>query len=174
MNSFLQYFNLAGVLAMTGLCLVQWQVNREASLEAIRLEKTRLKQAASIQEKDQQVKGYQADLEDFRKHITSARLGANEARSNLTRVQLTARQLETERDQLKTSVTNWANAVAARDAHLRQFGEQLKSLATDRNDVVVKYNDLAEKYKGVVSDLNERTRQYQELVQRLNHEFKKQ
>lgn len=174
MNSFLQYFNLAGVLAMAALCALQWRVNREANLETIKLERTRQEQAARIQETDQQVKGYQADLEGFRKHITSASLGANEARSNLTRLQLTSRQLETERDQLKRSVTNWANAVAARDARLKDVGEQLKSLAANRNDAVVRYNELAEKFNGVVRDLNERTRQYQELVQRLNQEVKKQ
>ena len=39
MNRFLHYFNLAGVLALTALCVAQWQANRRLNLETASLEK---------------------------------------------------------------------------------------------------------------------------------------
>lgn len=173
MNAFMQYLNFAGVLALAGLCLVQWRANREVNLEANALEKTRLEQSATIEEQAKQVKGLQADLETFRAHLASANLGWNGAKSNLTRVELEGRQLANERDQLKVSVTNWASAVAARDAQLKEVAAQLKTLAAERNETVMKFNELAEKYNGVVRDLNERTQRFNELAQRFNKDAKK-
>jgi chromosome segregation ATPase len=174
MNTFMQYLNFAGVLALTGLCLVQWRANRSVNLEANALEKTRLEQAAIIEEQGKRVEGLEADLETFREHLASTSRGWNEAKSNLARVEFEARQLTNEREQLKVSVTNWANAVAARDTQLKEVAEQLKTLAAERNETVVKFNELAENYNAVVRDLNERTQQFNELAQRFNKDAKKE
>lgn len=174
MSAFIQYVNFAGVLLMAGLCLVQWRSNREVNLEANALEQARLEQVAAIQEYQQQVKGCQSDLEALRAHLARTATGWNEAKSNLTAVKLELHQLENERDQLKVSVTNWAAAVAARDSRIMEAGEQLKAIAAERNETVVKFNQLAGKYNEVVRDLNERTQQLNDLSRRLNQELKKE
>jgi uncharacterized coiled-coil DUF342 family protein len=174
MNALIQYLNLAGVMAMACLCLVQWRANRAVNLEVNALEKTRLEQSATIQKVEKEAKGSQADLEALREHFARTSLESKEANSNLARIELERDQLRNERDQLRQSVTNWANAVSARDAQLKQLGERVKSMAAERNETVVKFNELAEKYNGVVRDLNERTRQFNELVQRVKQEGKKE
>jgi hypothetical protein len=43
-------------------------------------------------------------------------------------------------------VLQWTAAVTARDEQLQAARDQLEKLATDRNDAVLKFNALAEKY----------------------------
>jgi hypothetical protein len=43
-------------------------------------------------------------------------------------------------------------AVAARDAALKQAGDQIRRLSSERNDAVQKFNDLAGKYNALVSN----------------------
>ena len=48
MNRFLHWFNLAGVLALALLCVVQWRLNRQLNLELNAAEKARQQQAARL------------------------------------------------------------------------------------------------------------------------------
>jgi len=159
MNRALQYLNLVGVVAVGALCVTQWQVNRRANLEVIGLEKVRQGQSAKIEEQGRTLKGYALDLDSFREQLSRTAASLKETDSKLIVTERQLQQLDLERQQLKTSVTNWAAAVTARDEQLRQINERLTKLAVDRNDAVEKFNDLAAKYNGVVKDLNEaRTR----------------
>jgi ABC-type transporter Mla subunit MlaD len=77
---------------------------------------------------------------------------------------LSSRNSRQERDQLRISVTNWADAVAARDEQLEEAAGQLARLGADRNDAVTRFNELAEKHNEVIHELNDRTRQFNEQV----------
>lgn len=168
MRRSLQYFNLLGVFALAALCVIQWQANRQLNLEANESEKTRLDQALKLQEQAKTINGYRADLDSFRDQLARANQTQKETDSKLTAAQRDIRQLSDERDQLKTSVTNWANVVTARDEQLKQTSEQLQHLAAARNDAVETFNALAEKYNAVVKDLSERTRQFNALIEKYN------
>ena len=52
MNRFLHWFNLAGVLALALLCVVQWRLNRQLNLELNAAEKARQQQAARLGEQE--------------------------------------------------------------------------------------------------------------------------
>ena len=140
MNRSLQFLNFAGILALTVLCCFQWRTNRQLNLRAIDLEKTRLVQSAKIVEQDKTIKGYVADLDDFRKRLELAESALKEVEDKLS-------VITTERDQLKAALDKWIAAVAQRD-------EQLQKLATERNDAVAKFNDLANKNNAAVKELN--------------------
>lgn len=164
MNRFLHYFNLAGVLALTALCVAQWQVNRRLNLETASLEKARMESAAKLAEQDKALAGYRADLDDFRQQLTKNHGLLKEAETKLGATEHQVLNLGNERDQLKISVTNWAQAVTARDERLKETAEQLQKLATDRNDTVTKFNELATKYNGVVKDFNEMRAKFAALI----------
>lgn len=164
----LQYFNLAGVLALAVLCVVQWHINRALNLQINTLEKDRIAQRARLDEQDAQLKGQLADLDSFREHVKQASQSIRSAESNLVVVRQEAAQLAAERDQLKESVTNWSNAVAERDDRLAKLSGQVQSLASERNEAIVKFNRVAEQQNQVVNDLNERTREYNALVEKYN------
>jgi chromosome segregation ATPase len=162
----LQYLNLFGVLILGGVCALQWRSNRELNVAANHLERLRLEQLAQLEERDRSIQGYAADLEYFREQLTRAGDRLKE-----TEVSLAAKRKELalarhERDQLRISVTNWANAVAARDEQLEEAADQLQRLGKDRNDAVLRFNELAETHNDVVQELNERTRQFNELAER--------
>ena len=52
MNRSLQYANLLVVAALAVLCVMQWNANRRVNLEAGALEKTRIEQAAQIEQQE--------------------------------------------------------------------------------------------------------------------------
>lgn len=182
MNRFLQWFNLAGVLALAVLCVLQWRMNRQLNLDLNAAEKTRQQQAARLDEQEKRLKGGASDLDGFREQLTRATTSLKETETKLAALDRQVKQLTNERDQLKTSVTNWAAAVSARDAQLKQAGTDLKKLAEDRNAAVLKFNELAAKQNELVKELeritedrntmvdglNKRTREFNALVEKYN------
>jgi chromosome segregation ATPase len=155
MNRRLQYLNLFGVLALAGLCVFQWRMNRQLNLETNRLEKTRIEQTAQIEEQSKKLKGTTDDLETFREQLTRANLSLKEQTDKSAASETQIEILTLERDELKKSLAKWTNAVAERDRQLKESNTQIQKLADDLNAAVVKHNQLATNYNAVVKDLNE-------------------
>ncbi|MDB5358016.1 MAG: hypothetical protein JWN24_4469 [Phycisphaerales bacterium] len=155
MIRFLQWFNLAGVVALAVLCSFQWKANRKASLELIALDGVRLAQASKIVEQDAAIKGYAEDNEDLRDRLSHAESSLDETMRKLAVATVEVKKLTVERDELKTALDTWKAAVAERDAALKQAREQMEKLGKERNEAVTKFNDLAAKYNGIVKEVNE-------------------
>lgn len=150
----LPYVNLLGVLALAALCVVQWQRDRRLNLDVSRLEQTRIDQAGQLAEQERALRNLQADLAQFKEQFTQSQAELGGTRQKLRAAERDARQLSTERDQLKTSTTQWAAAVADRDERLKEAGAQLRRSADDLNAAVRKFNELATNHNAVVQDLN--------------------
>jgi septal ring factor EnvC (AmiA/AmiB activator) len=182
MNRFLHWFNFVGVLLLAALCVIQWRTNRQLNLDLNAVEKARQQQAARLEEQARQLKGGVADLDEFRAQLSSATAALKAAETKFALAERQVIQLTTERDQLKTSVTGWAAAVAARDAQLKQAATDAQKLADDRNATVLKFNDLAKRQNEQVKELerlakerneaitalNQRTREFNALVEKYN------
>ena len=151
----LQYVNLVGVLALAALCVVQWQRDRNLNLEVNRLEQMRLDQGSKLAEQERAMRGLNSDLAEFKEQFTKAQTELNDARQKIRAAERDGRQLTTERDQLKTSVTNWAAAVATRDDRLKEAGTQIRRLGYELNSSIRKFNELATSHNAVVKNLNE-------------------
>jgi len=132
----MNYLNFAGVIALAVLCSFQWQTNSRINLEAQSLQKTTLEQAGKIDEQTRTIKNDAADLDDLR-----GRLSLSE--SALADDEATIKQL-------KAAMDKWIAAVAQRDLALKQASGQIQKLATERNEAILKFNDLAGKYNAVV------------------------
>ena len=161
MNRALQVLNFLGVVALALLCGVQWRINRRLNLEVDRLERIRLEQVSQLTERDSTIKGYVADLDDFRTRLTLAESQLKDLDEKLrvmtrerNRMATEVETLATQRDQLKASLAQWQAAVAERDTALKTANEQIQKLTADRNEAVTKFNDLAGKYNAIVKDLD--------------------
>ena len=157
MNRLLEKINLAGVIALAGLCVFQWRVNRDVNTEVIRLQKAQQEQSAKIAEQEKTIGGQTADLETFRTHLTTAKSGEKELRGKLAESERANSQLGVEADQLKNSLTNWVAAVNERDKQLQLATEQLKGVVEARDEAIEKYNALAKTHNQLVAEVN-RTR----------------
>jgi chromosome segregation ATPase len=155
MNRPLTIINFLGVIVLAVLCAFQWSANRRVNLEASKLEKVRQEQVVKLGEKEKTLQGCMADLELFRGQLTQANSTLKDAETKVAANERAIHQLTTERDQLKSSVTNWAAAVSQRDEQLKKANDQLQKLADDRNGAVVKFNELARKYNDLVKNLDE-------------------
>jgi len=155
MNRTLTWLNLLGVLALAVLCAAQWRANRAANLEITRLERVRLEQAGKLEESQQALAGMTADLEQFRALLGRVTTGARAAEGKLSLVQDQVDQLTVEREQLKHSVTNWAAAVEARDAQLKEANRRLQELSDELNAAILKFNELATNHNAVVQRYND-------------------
>jgi septal ring factor EnvC (AmiA/AmiB activator) len=147
MNRFLQYLNFAGVLALAGLCALQWKENSRLNLAMNDLEMTRLRQSDQIAAQEKTIKGYTADLEDFRQRLTLAE-------SQMKDLQRDLDKRTAERAQLRATLDKWVAAVTERDAALKKAGMEIQTLVKERDGAVGKFNDLAGKYNALVKDWN--------------------
>src|SRR5262245_30872724 len=115
MTRVLQMANLIGVLALAALCAAQWRQNRSLNASFNSTERSRLDlmDKAEQQAKDLQAKA--ADLDDLRHRVQLVKTHLKETEEKLGATERHLAHLETERDQLQASITNWVQAVAVRD-----------------------------------------------------------
>jgi septal ring factor EnvC (AmiA/AmiB activator) len=144
MNRFLTILNLAGVLAVATLCITQWHTNSQLDAQVRTLNKTCADQQDKITEQAQTIKEDAADLEDVHQRLSLA-----EDQLADTQQKLALRNAEYE--QLRSTLKKWIQAVADRDAALKQAGVEIRQIAAERNDAIQKFNDLATKYNAVVT-----------------------
>jgi chromosome segregation ATPase len=144
----MKYLNFVGVIALAILCSFQWQTNSRLNLETQSLEKTKLEQAATIDQQDRTIKNDAADLDDLRMRLSLSETALAEADQKVATD-------EAELKQLKAALDKWVAAVAQRDQALKQAGSEIQKVANERNDAILKFNDLAGKYNAVVKQLND-------------------
>lgn len=168
MNRFLHWFNFLGVLALAALCVAQWRMNRTLNLALNEHQKVSQQQAARLAEQERQIKGGAADLDSFRDKIAETSTAVKETEAKAAALDRLVKQLTNERDQLKTSVTNWAAAVTTRDERLKQSGVELAKLGNDRNDAVRKFNELAAQQNKLVEEIERRAKEHTALVEEMN------
>jgi chromosome segregation ATPase len=159
MNRSLPIINFAGVVALGILCLFQWQTNRRANLETIGLEKEKHGLTATVVEQTKTIEGLKADLNSFREQLAKAGELAGNTTSQLRSAEKENSGLRAERDQLKTNVSAWSDAVAKRDKQLSEANETIKQLATTRDEAIEKFNALAQKHNDLIKDFNDLNRQ---------------
>jgi DNA repair exonuclease SbcCD ATPase subunit len=155
MNRLLSCFNLLGVGALAILCAVQWRANSRINLKAIELERIRIEQMGTIGDQQKLLKNNSVELDDLHDRLERAGVAIKEDEAKLAAGALERKQLTAQRDQLITTLNEWRAAVAERDKTIRTAADEIQKLAASRNEAVGKFNDLAEKYNGVVKDLNE-------------------
>lgn len=155
MNRVLQWFNLAGVLVLASLCVLQWRANRLLNLEVNRRQQQRLEQTARLEEHAKTSRGQASDLTALRSHLGRLTDELRQTTDKLAAAQREARLAQAERDQLKSNVATWAAAVAERDERLKNTTRQLATLALDRDHAVKEFNELAARHNQLVREWNE-------------------
>jgi len=148
MNRIITNLNFLGVVALAILCMIQWQNNSKIFGQMGRLNQIRLDQATKLAEQDATLNQNSTDLADLRQRLSLAESDLKTTRDDLT----AANQ---QRDQLKTALDKWTAACAARDEQIKQAAQQIQTLTTERDQAILKFNDLADKYNWVVKQLND-------------------
>lgn len=154
MNRFLQWLNLFGVAALAALCLIQWQVNRRLNLELNRCEELRLELAGRLAKEAQISADRERDLASFRTHLARLSEEVEKTASAQSTAERDLRDALAARDQLKSSFTNLVSAVAARDERLAEAATQLSALLKERDDVIMRFNELAGRHNSLVEEWN--------------------
>jgi chromosome segregation ATPase len=143
MNRILAILNLLGVLIVAAICGVQWNTNSRLEHQVQSLQKTSADQAAKIDDQAQTIKDDAADISDFHDRLSLAESQLIDTKDKLA-------QRVAEVNLLQNNLKKWMQAVADRDAALKQAAAQIQSLAAQRNDAIQKFNDLAGKYNALV------------------------
>ena len=146
MNRALAVINLLGVLALTGLCVLQWRVNRTLNLDVNRLVQINQLQAAHLEEQTRDLRGLTADLDRFRAQIAATTHSQKDDAE---------KELSRQRDQLGASITAWTAAVAARDRHITEANDRIRELSAQLNTTAAKYNVLVATHNALVRQVNE-------------------
>ncbi len=161
MNRRLQILNLIGVVVLTLVCVFQWRRDRALNLELNRNEKTRLEQQAKLAEQEKNLRGLTDDLALFKEQLARAQSESGDMRKELKALQHTNEFLALAYEKSQESITNWSNAVAARDqliaeanASIRTLNSRASTLSEQLNASIQKFNELATSYNTVVAELN--------------------
>jgi hypothetical protein len=88
--------NGIGVRALTALCVLQWERDRQLNLEVNRIEKVRLDQAAKLDEQQHTIIGLNADLAHFKEQFVKSGMELNDVRQKLRTAEREAHHLEIE------------------------------------------------------------------------------
>jgi uncharacterized protein (DUF3084 family) len=137
MTRFFSTFNFAGVVALAILCALQWRINSRLENRVRALDQLAADQQAKIAEQTQSLKDDAADLDDSHERLSLSEKQLDETLAKL-------RQREAEVTQLQITLKSWMQAVDARDAALKQAGQEIQQLAAQGNEAIQKYNDLAQ------------------------------
>jgi uncharacterized phage infection (PIP) family protein YhgE len=161
MNRRLQILNLLGVAVLAVVCVLQWKRDRALNLELNRNEKARLEQQTKLAEQEKHLRGVNDDLALFKEQLAHAQSEASESRKELRTLQHTNEFLTLAYEKSQESVTNWANAVTARDKliaeaneNIRTLNDRTRTLSGQLNASIQKFNELATNYNAVVEELN--------------------
>jgi septal ring factor EnvC (AmiA/AmiB activator) len=160
----LPWLNAVGVIALAVLCVWQWDINRRTNLLAVSLDKTRQEQARKIADQEKSIKGYMADLDDFRQRLmrsdealAKAELDIRKVSAERNRAAAARDQALAERDELikelkqsKETLAKWMTAFDKQDAALKKAIAEIQTLGKERNDAIISFNDLANKYNALV------------------------
>jgi chromosome segregation ATPase len=153
MKDRLKYVNLFGVAALAALCVFQWVRDRRLNLEIKRLYQVRIELSAKIDDQSNQIKGLNEDLNQLKPALASERDLRFQTEKKLASAEAAGDQLARERDQLKATISNWANAVSLRDERMKEANARIDQLAADLNASIRKYNELVSNYNAVVKSL---------------------
>ncbi|MDX1953822.1 MAG: hypothetical protein SFY81_16760 [Verrucomicrobiota bacterium] len=168
MSKALNTLNFLGILVLAGLCVFQWQVNRRLNLQAIEQEKHLLQLQQQNRDLEKMIEGQKSDLQTVKDQFMKSHEELAEIRKTKSVLERNILELETERDQLKSSIADWSEAINKRDEQIRSANDQLTRLASERNDSVLKYNSLAEKYNSLVEDFNKANAQLSKIAGQTN------
>ena len=160
MNFALNILNFLGVGLLVGLCAIQWKHDGELAHAKAQLEQVRTEQVTKIADQEAAIKSSAADLDDTRQHLTASEAALKDSQSKLQAMTRLRDQSESQRDQLakenvqqRITIEKWSKVVAEREQALKQAGELAQKAQADRNEAVVKFNDLVTKYNEAIKEL---------------------
>jgi chromosome segregation ATPase len=155
-------------LALCGLCVFQWRIQTVQRHEITTMNGLLYQNNLAIQEatnsvavRDHQIQQMDASLAELKAGATTNEQLVIDQKASLTRLQFSNRQLTNEITQYKTALDTLearlkaaygdlqkqndalTNLVAQRDEWVAKYNQEVK----DRNDVVAKYNELANRMR---------------------------
>lgn len=146
MNRTITLLNFLGVLALVALCARQWSTNDRLKQRADSLGAQNHAQADQLTAKDKAIQQDQSDEADLRQRLSISEASAQAMRDKLAATTAERDRIASERVQLRAALDKWIAAVSARDAAIRQASGEIQTLSTQRNDAIVKFNQLVDKY----------------------------
>ncbi len=149
MNRILTGVNLCGVLGLAVLCWFQWQTNSRLAFETDRIQRDRYDRIAKMAEQEKSLSDDAGQLDDLHNRLSTTQANLQATEEKLRAADHQTELLTVQRDQLKASLDQWVNAVAARDALIEQEGDQIKRLAADRHDAEQRLNDVTLRYNSL-------------------------
>lgn len=150
----LDRWNLAGVIALSILCLCQWHRNRQLNQKLSQQNQRAHELVSQLSDRQESLTRAHAESIQFKEQL--ARVEVSEARLKSERAQSLAlvTRLELEGSHLRQAISNWQEAVAIRDRRIsqadttqRQFTKALEEAALRYNQLVTNYNTLVQQSK---------------------------
>lgn len=168
------YLNFTLVLILAAVCTYQWSREKDYGSRLSDLQRTADNQEQKILVQTDDIRRANEDIDGFKKSVTDLKSQTDEQVAQIREQKAQLFSLNAEKSSLSTQLKNWQNALeehkaalAARDGNIKTLLSQRdqilkanKDAADKANQAIVAYNDLATKYDDLVKRYNDLATQY--------------
>jgi chromosome segregation ATPase len=165
----LNRINLVLIVLIGGLCVFQWQVEKNARANINSLQRTAANHEQKIAEQEENLKGANEDIEHFRVQVTELKAQSDdqviqirEQKAQVFRLDEAKTQLTKQSESLRQALDAYKAAIASRDENIKTLLEQRDQLYASNKSAVEKanlaigsYNEINTKYADLVGRYNE-------------------
>lgn len=164
----LHRIHLAGLLGLAILCISQWNETRRLHQELNRVDRLFASQQEQQNKMQKENEAQKEDLQSFRLQVSELTQALGKSDSELRLRSQELENLTARKVQLEDSLAQWKQALQERDERIQDNQNQLLALAERLKETILEYNSLATNYNESVKILNDRTQEFNELVERYN------
>jgi len=164
----LNRINLVLIVLIGGLCVFQWQVEKNAQANINSLQRTVANHEQKIVEQEENLKGANEDIDRFRVQVTELKalsddqtVQIRDQKAQVFKLDEAKTQLTKQSESLRQSLDAYKAAVASRD-------ENIKTLLEQRDQLFSANKNAVEKANLAIASYNEINTKYADLVGRYN------
>ncbi len=162
------FLNLFLLFLVGGTCVVQWTRERDYAVRLGSLQSLSDRQQGELRTQADELKRTQEDVAGFKQTVANLNAQSEEQQSTIRHQKARVFELENESTRLNRQLETWRHAVEEHKAAIGQRDENIKTLLSQREQLVTAQNQAAQKANEAITAYNDLTKKYEDVVTRYN------
>lgn len=146
----LPLLNFLGVLALSGICVMQWIRHHTTDQQLQRTQEALQRMESDLHVRTSAETGVKSDLDAFKNRWMESQQNAQELQARLQEAQKELTQAHAQTEEWTRQKAQWTGAISNREARLREALDQIRVLNAELQARAQKYNQLASNYNQVI------------------------
>lgn len=160
--------NFLLLLGLGGTCVYQWSQERVYGTRIADLQKQTDGQQNQLLAQSEDLRRTREDLDGFKENVAKLTVQTEEQAKSIRQQKAEVFVLESDKDKLTKQLATWQHAVEEHKAALANRDDNIKTLLTQRDQILLAQSDAAQKANQAIVAYNELTTKYEDVVGRYN------